>query len=145
MWPEPRWLLDTCVVSELSRMQPHENVVDWLRTNGPHCRLSTVTLGELVYGAHRLPPGARRDRLQSWVEELARQYAQRLLDTDRRVWMRFGQLKAAVEGRGRPRDDFDLLIAATALVHDLSVATRNRAHFDDIGVRLVDPWTSETA
>ncbi len=136
----PGWLLDTCVVSELARPQPDQGVKDWLVPHIAQCQLAAVSLGEIAYGVERLPHGARRNSLQRWADDLIRQFASRVLVTDEKVWTRFGRLKASLYGMGRPRDDLDLLIAATAAAHGLSLVTRNTRHFEDTGIELVNPW-----
>lgn len=135
-----RWLLDTCVVSELARDLPDARVRDWLTRHAADSALSAVSLGELKYGIERKAAGRMRNGLQLWFERLCTQYAARTLATDEPVWMTFGRLKASVEAIGRPQEDFDLLIASTAAVHRLTLVTRNTKHFADTGVPLVDPW-----
>lgn len=135
-----RWLLDTCVVSELARPAPDEGVLQWLAAHVAQCRLPAVSLGEITYGIERLPPGPRRNGLQRWADGLLSQFSARLLVTDERVWTAFGRLKASLHAIGRPQDDLDLLVAATASAHGLALVTRNLRHFKDTGLELVDPW-----
>lgn len=136
------WLLDTCVVSELTRKAPIASVVQWLRRYGNEAALSMVTLGEIQYGIERLPAGRPRNSLQLWFDGLCAQYGNRTLPTDEAIWRTYGRLKASVESIGRPQEDFDLLIAATATVHRLTVVTRNTKHFIDSGVKTLNPWLS---
>lgn len=136
-----QWLLDTCVVSELTRKTPSVSVVDWLKQNGAQAVLTAVTIGEIQYGIERLPASRGRNALQLWFDGLCSQYTERTLPTDDAVWRTYGRLKASVEAIGRPQEDLDLLIAATAAVHRLTVVTRNTKHFDDSGVKTFNPWS----
>jgi len=135
-----QWLLDTCVISELTRKAPNSTVVAWLTVNAHEASLSDVTLGEIQYGIERLALGRGRNTLQQWFDGLCTQYAVRTVATDGLVWRTYGRLKASVESIGRPQEDLDLLIAATAAVHHLTVVTRNVKHFEDTGVKILNPW-----
>ena len=137
-----RWLLDTCVVSELARPAPDQSVAGWLSAHIGACRLSTVTLGEIAYGIESLPHGRRRNGLQRWANQLQQQFSDKTLATDHAVWLMFGRLKASLRSIGKPQDDLDVLLAATATVHGLELVTRNTRHFADTGVSLVNPWMS---
>ena len=136
-----QWLLDTCVVSELTRKTPSVSVVEWLKQHGAQAVLTVVTIGEIQYGIERLPASRGRNALQLWFEGLCSQYTERTLPTDEAVWRTYGRLKASVEAIGRPQEDLDLLIAATAAVHRLTVVTRNTKHFDESGVKTFNPWS----
>jgi toxin FitB len=137
-----QWLLDTCVLSELTRKAPDDAVVRWLSQNAGDAAMTIVSIGEVQYGIERLPAGRQRNALQLWFDGLSAQYAGRILPTDEAVWRTFGRLKASVETIGRPQEDLDLLIAATASVHQLTLVTRNIRHFEDSGVRTLNPWTA---
>ena len=135
-----RWLLDTCVVSELTRKAPEPQVLEWLAAHASEAALSVVTLGEIQYGIERLAVGRMRNSLQLWFDGLSVQYAERILATDEPVWRAFGRLKASVEAIGRPQEDLDLLIAAVATVNRLTLVTRNTKHFLDTGIHTLNPW-----
>ena len=136
------WLLDTCVVSELTRKAPAEQLLQWLTNNAAAAALSVVSIGEIQYGIERLAVGRKRNILQLWFEGLSAQYAARILPSDEAVWRTFGRLKASLEMIGKPQEDLDLLIAATATVHRLKLVTRNTRHFLDTGVETLNPWLS---
>ena len=137
-----QWLLDTCVVSELTRKAPDVSVLRWIKRNADDAALPVVTLGEIQYGIERMEQGRQRNTLQLWFDGLCARYVDRTLPTDEAVWRTWGRLKASVESVGRAQEDLDLLIAATATVHRLTVVTRNVRHFEDSGVKTVNPWTS---
>ena len=134
------WLLDTCVVSELSRSRPEKRVTEWLSRHAGNAALAAVTLGEVTYGVESLPAGARRNALARWCGDLRSQFSARILATDEAVWCTYGRLKASLESIGRPQDELDLLIGATATVHGLRLVTRNERHFQHMGIPLLNPW-----
>jgi toxin FitB len=139
-----RWLLDTCVLSEQTRPEPSPAVQAWLGRHLPDCALAAVSFGEIGYGIECLPHGARRNRLAAWAAGLGERFAARTLPSDTQVWSAFGRLKASLHSIGRPQDSLDLLIAATATVHGLTLVTRNIRHFQDTGVNLLNPWEATT-
>lgn len=132
-------LLDTNVVSELRKASADERVVAWA-TALPRTAafLSVVTIRELEAGVLLVE---RRDQaqgslLRTWLEEVVLTgYADRILPVDLAVARRAARLHVP-----DPRPERDALIAATALVRGLTVATRNVADFEPLGVAVVDPW-----
>lgn len=138
-----KWLLDTCVVSELTRKAPDVLVQKWLAQHAADAVLSMVTLGEVQYGIERLPVGRMRNSLQLWFDGLNDQFAARILATDEPVWRTFGRLKASVEAIGKPQEDLDLLISAVATVNRLTLVTRNTKHFLDTGIPTFNPWLQD--
>ncbi len=98
-------------------------------------------MAELRYGTERLPQGARRRRLVSWLtDDLPQRFGARMLAVDAEIADRCGRLMAWIKSSGREIGAMDALIAATADRHDLSVVTRNIKDFKDIGLKLVNPW-----
>ncbi|AEG93500.1 type II toxin-antitoxin system VapC family toxin [Ramlibacter tataouinensis] len=139
------WLLDTCVVSEALRRQADAAVVKWLEAHTARAALPVIALGEIQYGIERLEPGRRRNALQAWRDTLQARYADRTLDVGEPILRVWARLRASLDAIGRPQQDMDILIAATALAHNLTLVTRNTRHFADTGVRLFDPWTGKHA
>ena len=134
-------LLDTCVVSELIKPTPDARVISWTEaTPQDLCFLSAITLGEVVDGITRLPPGKRRENLVAWFEGLVSRYESRIVPVDAAVARRWGTLSGELRRRGVITSMADGLIAATALLHGLKIATRNVADFKPFGVEIVDPW-----
>ena len=138
--PPLRWLLDTCVVSELTRPAPEPLVLQWLGMAAGHCAIAAPSVGEIEHGLLRLPAGARKRQLRAWFDELCSDYGERILPSSVAVWREFGRLKADLEQMGRPQDDLDTVIAATAHCHKLALVTRNVRHFQDTGLLLYNPW-----
>jgi predicted nucleic acid-binding protein len=100
--------------------------------------LSVLSLGEIRKGIDRLPAGARRTRLTTWLEaDVLAWFGARLLSIDGVVADRWGRLLAASE---RSLPAIDSLLAATALVHGLTLVTRNVADFEIPGLKVIDPW-----
>ena len=134
------WLLDTCVISELSRPKPDPLVLQWLNRHFHQSVLCAVTVGEIQFGIEQLPLGSKRNRLQQWFDHLCGDFEDKILPTDETVWRAWSRLRASCRAIGRLQSDLDLLIAATAATHRLDLATRNTRHFRDTGLALVDPW-----
>lgn len=136
------WLLDTCVICEPTRARPAARVMRWLDEQPEESLyLSVLTLGEIRRGAARLPLGHKRRALERWLERaLTERFAGRILAVDAEAADRWGRLLAQAETKGRPLPTLDSLLAATALAHGLTVATRNTADFSATGVELFNPW-----
>jgi predicted nucleic acid-binding protein len=129
------WLLDTNVISELRKPNCDARVKAWADGQEPSTLfLSRVTIAEIRYGIERLPAVHRsQKRLEAWLaDELRPWFADRVLDVDEEV-----QGEAIRHTFLQP----DLLIAATAILHDLCVVTRNIDDFVPTGVALLNPWT----
>ena len=138
-----QWLLDTCVVSETFKREPDAAVMAWLSDNAKAAALPAVALGEIQHGIERMSESRSRNRLQVWRDRIAAQFAHRTLAADESVFRQWGHLRASLEAIGRPQQDMDVLIAAIAVCHDLTLVTRNVRDFADTGVRLLDPWSGK--
>lgn len=132
-----RHLVDADVLSEATKPEPDRRVVAWLRANERTLVVDPVVLGEVRFGILLLDPGARRGELEAWFERGVKRIE--CLPWDGTVGLRWAQLLADLRRRGRPMAVKDSLIAATALTHDLALATLNRRDFEPAGVTLVDP------
>ena len=135
-------LLDTCVISELTVKRPSARVMRWLEQQDEFSLfLSVITIGELHKGISKLPEGRKRRRLQDWVEyDLAKRFTGRILDIDREIALRWGEVSASAEMAGRKVSVLDGLLAATALASGLTFVTRNTRDVEATGVPLLDPW-----
>jgi predicted nucleic acid-binding protein len=137
-----RYLLDTCVISELAKPEPNEKVVSWATQNDEeNFYLSALTFGELYKGIAKLPPSKRKENLLQWVEhDLKDRFKTRIIDITLKVAKQWGETQGISESHGRPMPTIDGLIAATGLTHDLTVVTRNIADMQQSGVTLLNPW-----
>ena len=134
-------LLDTNVLSEAYRDVPDDGVLAFLAgLDMDQTFTSVVVMGELRFGAVMLAPGRRRSQMEEWIEGVRAQFAGRILPVDEAVAARWADLRVAVRAVGRDLGTADGLIAATALMYGLPVATRNVRHFRPTGVEIVDPW-----
>lgn len=133
-------LLDTNVISQRTKATPNEGAVRWLsRTPSSEMYLSVISLAEIRFGIEEMDPGRKRQNLEHWLEQDVRQgFAGRILAVDDRVAEEAGRLTSIGKKLGARPDFADALIAATARVHGLQVATLNRAHFVGLGVELVE-------
>ncbi len=136
-----RYLIDTNVLSELSRSHPHGHVEKWLRTEAGDAFLSVITVAEHTFGIEQDRDLGRAARVRRWFDEQARPaFADRMLDVSELVAVQSGSLRAAERRAGRVLSVPDALIAATAVVHGLTLATRNTRDFASLGISLVNPW-----
>jgi len=133
-----KYLVDANVLSEPTKPAPNLGVVAWLRDHERDLAVDPVILGEVRFGVLLLPRGRRRTNLERWFE----MGIQRLhcLPWEAATGLRWAELLARLRASGRTMPIKDSLIAATALVHGLVVATHNRADFETAGVKLIDPF-----
>jgi predicted nucleic acid-binding protein len=136
------FLLDTNVVSEWTKPRPNPGVVEWLgQVDEDEVFLSVVTFAELRHGIERLPVSTRRRQLDEWLRnELPLRFEARIVGVDGAIADEWGRLVARREGRGRPIQAMDALIAATAQVHGLTLVTRNTADFHPSVKSILNPW-----
>lgn len=133
-----KFLVGANVLSEPTKPLPDARVVAWLRDNELERAVNPIVLGELEYGILLLPAGRRRKRLQQWFSEGVRRL--RVLEFDTHTASAWARLLASLKKHGQAMSVKDSLIAATALTHNLAVATRNITDFRRSGVRLVNPF-----
>ena len=133
------FLLDTNVVSELTKRSPDSGVIAFL-TNQSDLWLSSVVLHELAFGLNLLPPGQRRDRIGAALAALVAEYADRVIVLGATEAEDAALLRAQAHRSGRVLHLGDALIAGTAKAHDLCVVTRNASDFADLDVDVTNPW-----
>jgi predicted nucleic acid-binding protein len=130
-------LVDANLLSEATKPDPDPRVVEWLRRNERSIVVDPIVLGEVRFGILLLARGARRAELEQWFEQGVGRI--QCLPWDSAVGLRWAQLLADLRRRGRPMSIKDSLIAASALTHDLALATLNRRDFEPARVKLVYP------
>jgi predicted nucleic acid-binding protein len=132
------YLVDANVLSEPTRPSPDTKVVDWLSANERNLVADSIVLGELYLGVLALPAGRRRTRLEQWFEALSKTIV--CLPWDASVSRQWAKLVVALKKKGKPVPILDGMIAATALEHGLTVATRNVSDFKQTGAKVVNPF-----
>lgn len=132
------FLLDTDILSAIRRKQRDQNLEKWLLSiNSLDVYISVVTIGEVERGItqqQRNNPAFVED-LQRWLDTILQRYQQRILPLSISIAQRWGRLSAELG-----HNSADLMIAATALEHNLIVATRNTRHFEPTQVGLINPY-----
>lgn len=131
------YLVDANVLSEAIKPDPNVRVVEWLQDYEPELAVDPIILGEVRFGILLLPRGRRRSRLERWFEEGVRRL--QCIPWEASTGLRWAELLATLRASGRAMPIKDSLIAATALSHDLTIATLDRRDFDAAGVTVVDP------
>jgi predicted nucleic acid-binding protein len=132
------FLLDTCVLSELTRPRPDPHVAQWLQSTPDSEKfVSVISLGEVRFGILVARDALRRSRLSSWYEQvLAPSFDKRVIAFDEEtadVW-------AAIRANTPNAPVIDAQIAATALAHELTLVTRNLKDFRFDGLSVLNPW-----
>ena len=140
-----RYLLDTCVVSELVKQQPDARVVEWIDSvDDDDVYLSVITIGEITKGIEKLAEAKRKQELREWLrDELLARFQGRLVVLDVEMFMLWGALTARLETAGRKLSAIDSLIAASALQGNFILVTRSEADFEATGVKLFNPWKKQ--
>lgn len=133
-------LVDTNVISETLKPAPEPLVIEWLIAHDAELAIPTVTLAELAYGIERIRPEQRARRLARGLAEWRERFADRIFAFNERAAMGYGELMGRAARAGRPMTIPDGMIAATALAHGGSLATRNIKDFRDAAIDLIDPW-----
>jgi len=130
------YLVDTNIISEARRGT--KQAVAWLRSIDPlSLHLSTLTLGEIMRGIalkQKTDPTAAA-HLAEWLRKLRHDHSDRILPVTDQIAVEWGRIAAT-----RPRGDVDGMIAATAIVHDLILVTRNVKDFEDTDAPVINPW-----
>lgn len=139
------YLLDTNVISEALRPQPNPRVLTWLEAQrGSSGYLSVLTLGELEQGITRSKSPRKAKMLRQWLEdELKPQFQGRILAIDTPIMQTWGHITGNAIQRGKPVIYPDSLLAATAITHELTLATRNTKDVTALPVEVLNPWETE--
>ena len=135
-----KYLVDANVLSEPTKPAPDPRVTEWLRANEAEIAVDPVILGELRFGILILPRGRKRTALERWFDSGAARLQCMTWEAD--TGLKWAELLARLRASGKSMPIKDSLIAATAAVHSLAVATRNRADFLNAGVRVINPFLS---
>ena len=132
------YLVDGNVLSEATKPAPVAMVVEWLRQHEQELVVDPIILGEIWFGILLLPVGNRRRRLETWFRQGVAKFT--CVAWDATTGLRWARLLAELRTAGEAMPIKDSLIAATALTHGLTVATRNIRDFRKAKVKVVDPF-----
>lgn len=134
---------DTNVLSEPLRRDPDPRVLAWLDAHAQDLAIAAISIGELSYGAARLPAGRRQDMLVEAIDKLVTGAADRLLPYDATAARTYAALRARREASGHAISVEDGMIAGICIAGHHALATRNTRNFADTGIVLHDPWTAD--
>lgn len=137
------YLVDTNILSELTRPSPDPQVEAFLRQSKDRVFVSVLSIGELRKGIASLPASKRRVGLENWLDtEIMPWFANRVLPVTLAIAECWGDLAAQSKAKGRARPVVDAILGATAARHDLTMATRNVRDYEGLGVTILNPWES---
>ena len=141
-----KWLIDTNVVSEIATPRPNPRVLQWFgEQSAQDIATSIVTVAELQHGVLLTQDRARRSDLARWIDEnVFALFMDRILTIDTDILVQWLDLQRLLRARRLTRSPADLLLAATAHIHDLILVTRNTRDFANTGITVYNPWTDET-
>ena len=143
------YLLDTCILSRLRKIskQPDIKLENWIKKHNENLYfISALTIGEIQFGISKLnlkknEEAQQRLIFEDWlVEDLISRFRNRILSIDVEVALTWGRLFGERKQRGLIIPVVDGLIAATAIVHNLTVVTENISDFIETGARIFNPW-----
>lgn len=137
-----KYLLDTCVISEVIRKKPNKKVLNWLKEQEESTLfLSVLTFGEIEKGIEKSADSRRKNKLKLWVEvDLKQRFEGRILPIGMQVATKWGEIQGKSELSGKPLPTIDGLIAVTGLVNNCIVVTRNVSDMQQSTVELLNPW-----
>ena len=137
------FLIDTCVVSELSKSNPDKNVLQWF-DNCPEDQifLSSLTLGEIQYGISIFPESRKKNDLSIWFNKLIDAYKDSTLNITDNICLRWGNERAKLEQKGIQLGVVDGLISCTAIEYNYALVTRNMTGVDISNLKVLNPWKS---
>lgn len=140
-----RYLLDTCVISEMVKLKPNKRVLKWISDcHDETLFLSVLTMGEIYKGIAKLRDSKKKEKLLSWVKsELCNRFEGRILEITESVAKIWGELLGKEEKKGHKIPAIESLIAATGLAHNLTVVSRNVKDIEQCGVSVFNPWDSK--
>ena len=136
------WLLDTNVLSELRRPRPAEKVVAFVASQPlESLNVSSVTLAEIRFGIELVTDAGRRAELNDWLTHKIRPlFARRVLPVSEDIMFKWRLLVEEGRKNGHTYSQPDLIIAATAVEHGLTVVSRDTADYERARVAVLDPW-----
>lgn len=137
-----KYLLDTCLISELIKSRPDKKVLKWVEGCDEEAFfLSVMTIGEIQKGIAKIKDKNRKSIIQRWLDhELRDRFVDRILLITEGVALAWGIIQGEAECKGNSIPAIDGLIGATAIAHNLTVVTRNEKDIAKTGARILNPW-----
>lgn len=133
------YLLDTCVISEQTKVEPQAQVLEYMKRHDGHMAMSAITWQELHFGVERLPRGRRQDNLRRWLLEVLAPHLPVLPYDEHAAWIH-GSMAADLQQAGRVLSWADSLIAATAISCNMVLVSRNTQDFAGIPQLMLENW-----
>jgi predicted nucleic acid-binding protein len=139
-----KYLLDTCVISEIIKPRPSPNVMAWMQEgNENEFYISVLSFGELKKGIEKVVDVEKKRKLQLWVvHDLKQRFNNRIISINLEISVCWGAIQGNAEKKGKSMPVIDGLIAATGLVSHCIVVTRNITDMEASGAELLNPWDS---
>lgn len=137
-----KYLIDTCVISELASKAPNLGVIAWIDSQEvKDLYICCITIGEIRRGIEKLAESNRREKLLGWLEiELLKNFEKQLISLDTKTMMTWGKLTGKLDKLGKPMPAIDSLIAACALEYNCVLVTRNVNDFKNADLQMLNPW-----
>lgn len=135
------FILDTCVVSELTKHKPDANVIDWFNLcDEDIIYISCLTMGELRYGIDLLSEGKKKNELVIWYNDIEDIYGENILPISSSISIRWGIERAKYKKNGFQLPVIDGLIGCTAMEYNYTLVTRNIIDYEKMDIQLLNPW-----
>jgi predicted nucleic acid-binding protein len=136
-----KYLLDTCVISEMIKIKPNQNVMSWIKEKDEtHLYISVICLGEIKKGIAKLSDKKKKNALIDWFSDLEDRFEGRIIPIDKNVAEKWGTIQGELEKKGMAMPAIDSLIACSALAYNMIVVTRNGNDMERSGVEIINPW-----
>ena len=140
-----KYLLDTCVISELIKSGSNEKVAAWIEERKEEdLFISVLTIGEIYKGISKLPDSRKKESIQAWVnDDLRKRFEGRILEITEEIAAKWGEIQGIAEKDGKRMPVIDSLIAATAIKNDLTIVTRNVKDIESSGCKTFNLWKDD--
>ena len=137
-----KYLLDTCVISELIKPEPNLSVIQWLNSiNEEDIYLSVLTIAEIQKGISKLPPSEKKQNLQNWLNtDLQQRFYGKIIEINNEIALCRGKIQGAAEQNGEKMSVIDSLIASTGITFGCVIVTRNVKDIKASGCDFINPW-----
>lgn len=135
------YLADTNAISEFTKKTPNQKVLDWFAAQTEESLfISVITIGEIEKGIAKIADSAGKAKYEVYLKNIILRFDRRILPISLNIGRRWGKLYGTLQKTGRVLPQWDSLIAATALEHNLTIITRNVGDFEDTGAKVLNVW-----